>query len=152
MLTTPGLRKSPLRKALFCLVVTGVLLSSACGRFYFYQPALVRGAVVSAETGQPISGARVSFETIAGDVIANAPVVWTLGDGSFEAGSREARTLRGFEMMEAIEAHSPVTLCIEADGYRPKRLDVEAKTTYRAPIELVLLSSEQGQQGASCGR
>jgi hypothetical protein len=146
MLTTLGLPRIHGRQIFSCLAISVFLLSASCARFYFYKPALVRGAVVSAETGEPISGARVSFETRAGDVIANAPVAWTLGDGSFEAGSREARTLRGFEMMEAIEAHSPVTLRIEADGYQPKLLDVEGKAIYRSPIALVLLSSVAGEK------
>jgi hypothetical protein len=68
---------------------------SGCGSFHFYHPALVEGAVVSAVTGQPISGARVSFENRAGDPIADAPAVLTAEDRHFLAGASESRTLVG---------------------------------------------------------
>ena len=110
-----------------------------CATFYFYQPALVEGTVVSASTGEPLVGARASFETRVGDPITSAPVVLTGEDGSFLASGRESRKLVGWEMMEAIESKNPVTLLIEADGYETRLLDVEGRKRYRAPIELIRL-------------
>ena len=113
-----------------------MLCLNGCAPFYFYKPALVEGTIVSATTGAPVSGARVSFENRAGDPIEDVPAATTGDDGSFVAGSRESRTLAGFEMMEAIESRFPVTIRIEADGYEPRLLDVEGKVKYRAPIVL----------------
>jgi len=119
------------------LAATSFLSISGCAPFYFYHPALVEGAVVSAVTGQPVSGARVSFQNRAGDPISGAPIVLTAEDGSFVAGDRESRTLVGLEMMQAIESKFPVTLRIEADGYEPRLRDVEGRKKFRKPIELV---------------
>jgi len=120
--------------ATLCIALCG------CAPVHFYRPALVEGTVVSAATGDPVAGARVSFETRAGDPISTAPMVLTADDGSFLAGSRETRRLAGWEMMEAIEAKNPVTLRIDAAGYATARLDVEGRKRYRAPIELVPLA------------
>ena len=128
------------------LTVAAFISLCGCATFHFYQPALVEGTVISAITGEPVVGARASFETRAGDPITTAPVVLTGDDGSFRAGGRESRRLVGWEMMEAIESKNPVTLRIEADGYETRLLDVEGKKRYRAPIELVPLPDGPAEQ------
>ena len=126
---------------LVLLAAAPALSLSGCATFHFYHPALVEGTVVSATTGEPVVGARASFETRAGDPISNVPAVLTSEDGSFQAGSRETRRLAGLEMMEAIESKNPVTLRIDADGYEMRLLDVEGKKKFRSPIELVPLGN-----------
>jgi len=137
-----GVLRSAMKRA---LAAAAFLSLSGCAPFYFYHPALVEGAVVSAVTGQPISGARVSFENRAGDPILDAPIVLTAQDGSFLAGERESRTLVGLKMMEAIESKFPVTVRIEADGYEAQRLAVEGRKKFRKPIELIPLHTASPQ-------
>lgn len=129
-----GLRKRRTLQQAFAVMVS--VAFAACAPVYFYKPALVQGTVVSTVSGEPISGARLSFETRAGDPISDSPVSFTDDSGRFRAGDRQARTLVGLEMMEAIESKSPVTLRIEADGYAPVLVDVEGRRRFRSAIEL----------------
>jgi hypothetical protein len=131
--------RAALRTVQLALTAAALISLCGCATFHFYQPALVEGAIISAITGEPVAGARASFQTRAGDPITTAPVVITGDDGRFRAGGRKTRRLVGWEMMEAIESKNPVTLRIEADGYETRLLDVEGRKRYRAPIKLVPL-------------
>ena len=100
------------------LTVSAALLACAgCVPMFVYKPAVVKGVVVSAETGAPIAGAQVSFVRHP-DVTAI-----TLDDGRFSIGDRDFAIL---PILPDVGRPFPVTVRIESAGYEPLILEVDS--------------------------
>lgn len=84
---------------------------------FVYKPAVVEGVVISAETGAPISGAKVSFVRFP-EVTAR-----TIDDGSFSIGDRDFAIL---PILPDVGRPFPVTVRIESVGYEPLLLEMDS--------------------------
>lgn len=135
------------RHRLPAMVATAAMVSLSavgCAPYYVFDPADIGGTVVSAVSGEPVSGARVSYESrFRGLPIADAPVVVTDANGEFQSGGRELRAELGFGINGPSESSPPVVLRIDADGYETRRIDVAGNERFSEPIELAPLDRAQ---------
>lgn len=84
---------------------------------FVYKPAVVDGAVVSADTGAPIAGAEVSF------VRHPEVTAITSESGRFSIGDRDLAVL---PLLPDVGMPFPVTVRIESPGYEPLLLELES--------------------------
>lgn len=99
------------------MVSAALLVCAGCMPMFVYKPAVVEGVVVSADTGAPIAGARVSFVRHP-DVTAR-----TTDDGSFSIGDRYFAIL---PVLPDVGMPFPVTVRIESAGHEPLLLEMES--------------------------
>lgn len=90
------------------LASAALLVCAGCMPIFVYKPAVVEGVVVSADTGAPIAGARVSFVRHP-DVTAR-----TTDDGKFSIGDRDFAIM---PILPDVGRPFPVTVRIECEGY-----------------------------------